>query len=310
MKRFKNILYVLSDNPDQEAFVAEKVKMLAMLNDAKVTIVRLYEESSLNLLGATLTGRFQEVTMHAKIQQQEELDRFVANPVWKGLNVAGELLQGKDFIAVIQKVLRDNHDLVIKGGAQTRGIDQLSMRLIRKCPCAVWIIRTTHTGEFRRILAAVDVGTVHEESENLNKKIIELAFSLAQREQGEAYCFHAWQLEHESMMRGPRFNFEDEELDQFKAEILRARQNGMRNLLERSNIPITEKNIHIIEGPTVDAIEEVLDDLRVDVLVIGTVARSGIQGLLIGNTVENILNKLSCTVLAVKPEGFVSPVTL
>ena len=39
----------------------------------------------------------------------------------------------------------------------------------------------------------------------------------------------------------------------------------------------------------------------------GTMARSGIAGLLIGNTAERVLRKLPCSVLAVKPDGFVSP---
>jgi nucleotide-binding universal stress UspA family protein len=42
----------------------------------------------------------------------------------------------------------------------------------------------------------------------------------------------------------------------------------------------------------------------------GTVARGGIAGLLIGNTAERMLRKLPCSVLAVKPEGFVCPVSL
>jgi nucleotide-binding universal stress UspA family protein len=39
----------------------------------------------------------------------------------------------------------------------------------------------------------------------------------------------------------------------------------------------------------------------------GTVARTGLSGVFIGNTAENIINSLECPVLAVKPEGFVSP---
>ena len=33
-----------------------------------------------------------------------------------------------------------------------------------------------------------------------------------------------------------------------------------------------------------------------------------IAGLLVGNTAERMLKRLSCAVLALKPEGFVSPV--
>ena len=42
----------------------------------------------------------------------------------------------------------------------------------------------------------------------------------------------------------------------------------------------------------------------------GTVGRTGIPGLLIGNTAETILQQVDCSVLAIEPPGFVTPVTL
>jgi nucleotide-binding universal stress UspA family protein len=50
--------------------------------------------------------------------------------------------------------------------------------------------------------------------------------------------------------------------------------------------------------------------LEVDLVVMGTVARTGIPGLIMGNTAEAILEQLDCSVLAIKPPGFVTPVSL
>ena len=47
-----------------------------------------------------------------------------------------------------------------------------------------------------------------------------------------------------------------------------------------------------------------------DLLVMGTIARTGIAGFIVGNTAERLLPRIPCSVLAIKPEGFVSPVTL
>ncbi len=41
---------------------------------------------------------------------------------------------------------------------------------------------------------------------------------------------------------------------------------------------------------------------------LGTVGRSGIRGLLPGNTAEKVLDTCDCSILTVKPEGFVSPI--
>lgn len=50
--------------------------------------------------------------------------------------------------------------------------------------------------------------------------------------------------------------------------------------------------------------------LRVDCIVVGTVARTGIAGFIMGNNAETILERIDCSLLAIKPPGFVTPVTL
>ena len=50
--------------------------------------------------------------------------------------------------------------------------------------------------------------------------------------------------------------------------------------------------------------------LKADLVVMGTAGRSGIPGLIMGNTAETVLYQLDCSVVAIKPPGFVSPVAL
>ncbi len=49
-------------------------------------------------------------------------------------------------------------------------------------------------------------------------------------------------------------------------------------------------------------------DNSVDLVVMGTVARSGLTGLLMGNTSEEVLDQINCSVLAVKPYSFKTPI--
>ncbi|NMT50792.1 universal stress protein, partial [Vibrio parahaemolyticus] len=51
-----------------------------------------------------------------------------------------------------------------------------------------------------------------------------------------------------------------------------------------------------------------VESIEVDVLVMGTLARTGISGYVIGNTAENILQSINCSLVALKPDGFVSPI--
>ena len=46
----------------------------------------------------------------------------------------------------------------------------------------------------------------------------------------------------------------------------------------------------------------------IDLLVMDIIARSGISGALIGNTVERLLPHVFCSVLALKPDDFQCPI--
>ena len=68
--------------------------------------------------------------------------------------------------------------------------------------------------------------------------------------------------------------------------------------------------VHLIKGRADKVIPEVVRQKEIDLLVMGTVCRTGVAGLFIGNTAENVLAQVDCSVLSVKPEGFVTPITL
>jgi nucleotide-binding universal stress UspA family protein len=64
----------------------------------------------------------------------------------------------------------------------------------------------------------------------------------------------------------------------------------------------------LIFGTPWKEIQRLVQQLNADLIVIGTVGRNGIEGLLLGNTAEKVLDHCDCSVLTVKPDGFVSPI--
>ncbi len=310
MKRFKNILYVLDSEIEQEIKVADKVCHLARLNAAKVTIVRLAEQSFIESFGKSLSQRFAKLCETELSHLEQELQHFVRHSRWENIDTSYQILTGKDFIQIIQHVISNEHDLVVKGGNTTEANEQLAMRLFRKCPCPVWIIQPSESPNFKGVLAALDATNQHAESIQLNKKIVELASSLAKIEQGEAHYVHSWFLDFEDMLRSPRFDVPREEIQDAKDELQQAGVDAVGSILNSAGIEPPPGNIHILEGETSDVITRTINDYNIDTLVMGTVARSGVPGLLIGNKAEKVLSQVKCTVLAVKPDGFITPVKL
>ena len=309
MKRFMNILYILDKKTLAQQGSADRVATLARLNEARVSTLLADETTLFDDLSLKISGRYAEIKQVILRQNREDLEKFISHERWSDIDITAGHAESSSFFPIIHKVLRDSHDLVIKEETLDRGVDQLAMRLIRKCPCPVWVMKRD-SGDFKRILAAVDVGSDYPEARTLNKKIVELTNSLAQREQGVAYYLHVWRLEHEVMLRGPRFNVSSEEIAAMKKKILVERSAQLHNLLNQNHISYQSENIHVREGRSEEEIEKSISDLNVDVIVMGSVGRSGVPGLLIGNKAEKILNTINCTVLTIKPDGFVSPVTL
>ena len=71
--------------------------------------------------------------------------------------------------------------------------------------------------------------------------------------------------------------------------------------------PLKGAALESIYGEPEDVITRFVESHGIDVVVMGTVARTGIAGLVMGNTAERVLRRLRGSVLAVKPTGFRTP---
>ncbi len=80
--------------------------------------------------------------------------------------------------------------------------------------------------------------------------------------------------------------------------------------LGRNAIEYLKPKAHLPKGSPRKEIPAFADEIEADLVIMGTVARTGISGFFIGNTAESILNQINCSVLAIKPQGFETPVSL
>jgi nucleotide-binding universal stress UspA family protein len=92
---------------------------------------------------------------------------------------------------------------------------------------------------------------------------------------------------------------------------MRAKQLArLEELLASTRHDLQKCSLHVLDGDARLEVPRHVARESIDLLVLGTVARTGIAGLLIGNTTEEILRRVDCSVLALKPDGFESPVKL
>ena len=314
MTRFKNILLVLHGKNNEEAI--KRAFALSKNNKANLTIVDVMEE-----LPETMKD-------YLEIVSAEELEKIVAEEraaeiqtliqsieTGKGLNPVVKTLLGKPHIEIIKQVLRNKHDLVMKtpegrGGTKEALFGSIDINIMRKCPCPVWMIKSTKSTKYSRILAAVDPDPDNETSNELNNNIMELAVSIAELEKSELHVVHAWSLFGEKALRGPRFKKKENEIKKLVKDAENYHRMLTNQLLNKFPLSEIKHKIHLPKGDPAELIPEVAKKEKIDLIVMGTVCRTGIPGFIIGNTAESILYKVDCSVLSIKPYGFISPITL
>jgi nucleotide-binding universal stress UspA family protein len=324
MKRFKNILCVV-DTELEDTSVLEHAVKLAANNNAQLTVVEVIDEIPPNttLLERALSSIDLQAQMIAA--HQKRLQELVSHWSHK-IEIKSKVLTGILFLEVIHEVLRNKHDLVFKTAESGVLLDRVfgsdDMHLLRKCPCPVWLVKPDSPKTYKKILAAVDVDDSYPSEELgtrllLNQQILEMASSLALSEFAELHIVHAWVAIGESYMRGGFAARPEEEITAYVEEVRQKHSHNLNvllseviNKLEQDAVEYLKPEKHLLKGYPRKKVPELVDKINVDLVVMGTVARTGLSGFFIGNTAEAILNQLDCSVLAIKPPGFVSPVTL
>jgi nucleotide-binding universal stress UspA family protein len=172
------------------------------------------------------------------------------------------------------------------------------------------MVKLSGTTRHRRVIAAVNPDPDDVEQSGLNAKILDLAAALARLDGAELHVVHAWQFFGEGALRSSRVGLTPAQADAI-IESNRAQAFERLEQLVRENRPADiVPQVHLVRGDAALSLLRAVGELRADLLVMGTVSRTGIAGLIIGNTAETVLNRVNCSVLAVKPDGFVSPVRL
>ncbi|MBY6185514.1 universal stress protein UspE [Marinobacter hydrocarbonoclasticus] len=241
-------------------------------------------------------------------QRQAWLEQQAQTYRDKGIAVDTKVAwHNRPFEAIIEQAITGQHDVIVKS---THHHDKLKSviftptdwHLLRKSPVPVLLVKEGDWPAEGKVLVAVNVAAEDEDHQNLNDEIIGHARKLAHAINGQIHLVNGYP--------GTPVNIAIE-LPDFDAhaynESLKAHHQLRISELARKH-DINEKHCHVIEGLPEDVIPELAEELEAELVVLGTVGRTGFSAALIGNTAEHVIDSLECDLLAIKPEGFESPV--
>ncbi|MDG2390553.1 MAG: universal stress protein [Planctomycetaceae bacterium] len=224
----------------------------------------------------------------------------------QGIQAESKFSHGHGWEQMIRQVIRDDHDLVIIGTKQHTALGRTlfgttGTKLLRYAPCPVWVTKPglSDLSEFD-ILVADDLGDV-------GFQCLRMAINGGQYFSTRTHVVNVIEEDKKGLFRAQISDEKQAELRESKKKEVEQKLEQRLTDLDYRTLELGVKT-YIEFGAPDEHILRIIEEENIDVLVMGTRARTGISGMLIGNTAERLLTQIPCSLLAVKPEGFVCPI--
>jgi universal stress protein E len=300
MKAYQNIIVGVDFSPASLSAIRTAVR-LAAPQGTPVTAVHVADPKLVGVMKEAHHADDHEVTKHIS----ESVHAFLASSNAGTQLVKVELVVGHAFLSLASACKRHKADLLVLGTRGTEhGPNQIgaaAAKCLRKIPADVLLVREGANLPFTHISACVDFS-------DSSAKAVRAAGAFAAHDHAMLDCVFIYQsalalaMDYGGFMPGlPVTN--DETPEYWKRDL----DGFVRPLL--SKVPSLPWRTKVVESVNIrDGIRLHVAESKTDLVVLGTQGKSNLQTLLMGTTAERIVNHAHCSVLVVKPEGFVSPI--
>ena len=304
METIKRIIAVIDPTKDDQNALARSID-LAKKSGASITAFMTVYDFSYEMT-TMLSGDEREAMRQAVLKDRELWLKDLVSP-YQNINIDTQVIwHNRPYGAIINTVINDKYDLVIKGTHQHGALKAViftptDWHLVRKCPTPVLFVKDMQWPAQGNILAAVNAVSENEQHLSLNKRIIKDAQFLCELANAKLNLVNAFPATPVNIaIEIPEFN-----PGLYNESVKKHHIESTNELANEFNL--TSEQCFIEEGLPEDVIPDVAKRLNSELVVIGTVGRTGLSAALVGNTAEHVIDSLDCDVLALKPDGYVSP---
>ena len=306
MTNIKHILYVIPDGANNELMI-KKVFAFAAKKQAKITFLSVIKKIPSELHHIINLHKNIDIDKNIEKETLVELKKILNSFKNKNTKYDIKVRVGDKYAITIEELQRQPYDLLITTDYQhsaklsERFFGSKHLFLLRHAPNPVLVFRPGRKKKKYRMLIAIDLEDMTVEKSVLNQKIIDYALATGIYDDVEIHIISCWKLYGESALQHGFSRIPEQKLKEMLKESKNHYQNvfneTVKNLLQEQPEAIAS----LLKGSPVELIPQYAHKHHIDMLVLGTVSRSGIPGLTIGNTAEDIMQKVDCSLLMVKP---------
>jgi nucleotide-binding universal stress UspA family protein len=208
-------------------------------------------------------------------------------------------------VGILDQARRHKADLLVMGAFGDQppdvGFGTVATACVRKSMTDVLLARDTHAGPFTRVVAAVDFS-------DTSARALARAALVAARDGAELHVLHVfaapWRQLH---YRAPTLLVQPHEQKQYRDALERRLSEFIRSITDL-HPGLRVHPVCFDSSGHRSGIVEYAASVSADLIALGTRGRTNLRDILLGSTAEKALDESSCSVLAVKPEGFYHPI--
>ena len=290
MAKYQNMLVVIDPNQDDQPALRRAVYLHQRIGGRIKAFLPIYDfsyEMTTLLSPDERTAMRQGVIGQRTAWIREQAKFYIESGVPIDIKV---VWHNRPFEAIIQEIISDKHDLVLKMAHQHDKLEAViftptDWHLLRKCPCPVWMVKDQPWPEGGKALVAVNLASEENYHNALNEKLVREAIELAEQvNHTEVHLVGAYPVTPINIAI---------ELPDFDPSVYN-----------------DEGRTHVEKGLPEEVIPDLSEHLQAGIVVLGTVGRTGLSAAFLGNTAEQVIDHLRCDLLALKPDQYQTPVEL
>ncbi|QIR14564.1 universal stress protein UspE [Shewanella aestuarii] len=306
MKEYKKILVVINPTTDHQAALHRAIE-LATKSQAEITAFLSIFDFSYEMT-SILSANEREAMRQGVIDQRIAwLNDLISDLKETQVKINTEVVwHNRPFESVINFAIAGNFDLIVKSTHEHDKLKSIiftptDWHLMRKAPMPVLMVKEHDWPIEGKILCAINVASEDEDQLNLNTKIINYAQDLARKFSASVHLVNGFPGTPVNLA----IELPDFDAKTYNDSVRMQHEERVQKLALSYNIPV--ENCHVEEGLPEDVIPDLAIQLDAELVILGTIGRTGFSAALIGNTAEHVIDSLQCDLLALKPDGYKSP---
>jgi universal stress protein E len=285
MKQQQTRLFVVIDPTAAHQLALVKALLIAKLGDCHIHAFLCIHEK-IEKSGAYASRK--DFKHHSLARATAMLEEEMRPCRISEVSYSTEVVWNSDWVETLLRSLRkSNSDLLIKSSYQHSSARRFFSKtsdyhLIRHCPCPILFTHQGQEWQSDRVLACLDLESTDAGHARLNKAIVRDAAAFVSIMGMDLYIASVCEAE--------------VDLDD---HALRARYGELAPTQLGKTYDLGGDRVLLRQGSVVETLQAICAELDPAIVVIGTLARHGIEGKLIGNTAEKLLDVIDADLLTI-----------